>query len=709
MADLTAKLIPLYSEVEERVPTIEQLDVGELAYNIADRKIYTRNSADEIVLLGAGAGGGLPGGEFLPNLGVPETDLFRYIWSGINSNTPASGKIDGKFGGWDITVSLIDADGVDRTVAWTEMSSTGVLRIMDAQGTELWNAPVLNVDNINANRITINLAFPDVTFDTLSADDEVYLDLYETTQKPGDPIAEIPLRDGDILRYDGANWRPRQFTVAGLDDTSIPSSGFAEVRWEQRAIASIAGGLLPGLAYQDGDNNGLHPQATIEGELVDISEAFEAWIKAKTGIDVSANSSSGDWTFTPNWQTILNYDGTNYTVDVFRFRNRSTASSSYDPRFSLHYNKPSEVPNTDGGIMRFPEFEDFYYILNGGVNDGGGVEDNYVLQWDSGTLKWIGQKLDFELDDATNVALRVDTGSGTEIPKAVGDALLWDGSFWRPANPLAGQSISALDDVNTVTTPPTNGQALVWDEANGYWKPGTVASDAPEIALNDLTDVTITTAAEGQVLKFRSSVWVNEALVYADITDAPTVPVNLGDLADVDMSLAPVIGQALVWDGTAWTPTDQSGGGGGGESVAGALTERADVAVTENFGVSQQKDLEFAGMGEAGKFVQVTISQPAWIRFYATAADRSADATRSVDDDPQPGSGVLMEVRTQVASEVVKITPGAIYYNNDLLPTQALYARVQNQSGLNTAITITVRAYTSTDTDTIDGGTFGSG
>lgn len=68
-----------------------------------------------------------------------------------------------------------------------------------------------------------------------------------------------------------------------------------------------------------------------------------------------------------------------------------------------------------------------------------------------------------------------------------------------------------------------------------------------------------------------------------------------------------------------------------------------------------------------------------------------------------------MEVRTQVASEVVKITPGAIYYNNDLLPTQALYARVQNQSGLNTAITITVRAYTSTDTDTIDGGTFGSG
>jgi hypothetical protein len=40
---------------------------------------------------------------------------------------------------------------------------------------------------------------------------------------------------------------------------------------------------------------------------------------------------------------------------------------------------------------------------------------------------------------------------------------------------LSGFSINALSDVDTATTAPTNGQALVWESASSQWKPGTVS------------------------------------------------------------------------------------------------------------------------------------------------------------------------------------------------------------------------------------------
>jgi hypothetical protein len=40
---------------------------------------------------------------------------------------------------------------------------------------------------------------------------------------------------------------------------------------------------------------------------------------------------------------------------------------------------------------------------------------------------------------------------------------------------LSGFSINALSDVDTSTTTPTNGQALVWESASSLWKPGTVS------------------------------------------------------------------------------------------------------------------------------------------------------------------------------------------------------------------------------------------
>ena len=714
MADITARIVPLYSEVEGRVPTPEQVGVGEIALSLADKRIYSKNSQGQIVILGAqpeeSGNDRLPGGGFAPTLKPRPFPIYRFTWSGV-PNTPDPGEISSRNSEWDITVSHIDAEGVNRADEWAAFAEQGqpVLRFLDADGTALYNEAVWAVDDRPGDkRIRINLGNPPVTFPDLLDGQDVYIDLYESPQLP-EPLDVIPLRIGDVLRYDGEFWMPRQYRISSLDDVKIDKPRVAQMGW-------FMGGLVDDRVPQGVVNFGSSFVSTgwisfqnFDSQGNNREGAFVAWIES---INYPLSFQEGDVIY----RTVplhLWIDGIRYSTIAEGFSDRqrdprdNESSFTWGIRVQDLRDQHPELKDWEGSLIEIEELNEFIGVpLSYGETFD--FDDQSVLQFDKQIGVWTPQPLEFTLDAAADVTLRVEPGSGDEIPKAVGDTFIWNGASWSPGSPLDGQSINNLLDVNTATNPPSAGQALVWDEANQYWKPGTVASDTPDVQFTDLTDVTIAGPEEGQVVKYASGVWVNAALVYAEIADAPTVPANLGDLENVDLSLAPVIGQTLVWNGISWSPADQTGVGGG-ESVAGALTERADVTVTAAFDIDQSRNVEFSGMGEAGKFVQVTVSQPAWIRFYATAQDRDADATRSIESDPLAGSGVLMELRTSALNEVIKVTPGAIYYNNDLLPTQALYARVQNQSGLNTAITTTIRAYTMSATDTIDGGTFGSG
>ncbi|QNJ25996.1 concanavalin A-like lectin/glucanases superfamily protein [Synechococcus sp. SYN20] len=309
--------------------------------------------------------------------------------------------------------------------------------------------------------------------------------------------------------------------------------------------------------------------------------------------------------------------------------------------------------------------------------------------------------------------LAFDTpGAEVSYPLREGDTLKWDGAkqAFRPI-PLSslGINVNDLVDVNTLTNPPTQGQALVWDAIAGTWKPGDVATDVSGIVLEELADTAFTGLTTGQIIRYDGSNWINETLDYSLVRNAPTIPTTISTLDDTDFSDAPTVGQVLVWNGSKWTPADPTGGGGGGSTTAGAITERADITVGASLDSNSSANLDFNGLGEAGSFVQVTTSSAAWVRFYPTSQDRLSDITRDEDTDPLPGSGVLLEIRTKQPGQVVKITPAALYYNNDLLPEQKLYARVTNRSGETALVNVTVRAFTQTDTQAISGGTFGSG
>ena len=54
---------------------------------------------------------------------------------------------------------------------------------------------------------------------------------------------------------------------------------------------------------------------------------------------------------------------------------------------------------------------------------------------------------------------------------------------------------------------------------------------------------------------------------YTDLTNKPTIPANLGDLANVSSS-APSTGHVLKWSGSEWAPAaDSTATGGSGISL----------------------------------------------------------------------------------------------------------------------------------------------
>ena len=173
------------------------------------------------------------------------------------------------------------------------------------------------------------------------------------------------------------------------------------------------------------------------------------------------------------------------------------------------------------------------------------------------------------------------------------------GAFVLVSGTVGSYGIDDLTDVDTTTTPPTDGQALIWNNVNGEWVPGDVSVAQ---SLDDLTDVDLTSTppVSNDVLVYNGTNWVpgSQAASIDDLTDVDTTtsaPANgevlawdgtnwvptansvtsnsIDDLTDVDTStVAPSNGETLVWDGANWVP--------GTSSSVSSLDDLTDVDLT---------------------------------------------------------------------------------------------------------------------------------
>jgi len=123
-----------------------------------------------------------------------------------------------------------------------------------------------------------------------------------------------------------------------------------------------------------------------------------------------------------------------------------------------------------------------------------------------------------------------------------------------------------------------------------------------------------------------------------------------------------------------------TGSGGGAQSrniVSGVTTSIANLGIG-NTDIIGQKSYALMKVG---------LSTTGWIRLYTDSTSRSNDVSRSVGEDPAPGSGVIAEVVTTGISTQQVITPFAMGGNMDEPVTNKIYVSIQNLSGSTQTIT----------------------
>ena len=399
------------------------------------------------------------------------------------------------------------------------------------------------------------------------------------------------------------------------------------------------------------------------------------------------------------------------------------------------------------GEVLYAKDEDRLYIVEGGVlvptsaelgaSSIGELSDvtitaavtGEVLRYDGAS--WVDAQLDYaDLSGTpTNVSTFAndsgyisnitgepigDLSDVTITAAATGEVLRYNGAAWVDAQldyadlsgtPALVAGINDLTDVDTTTTPPTDGQVLKWNNANSEWEPGDAAAN-----VTDLTDTIISSPQNGQALIYSGGNWINDNIAanLGDLTDVAvggavagqdlqyngsnwvntTFNRGIDELSDVDTTTSgPTANQTLQWNGVNWIPA--SVGLSGATVGFGSVTQVTEVQVASG------GEATFANLGQSGVLVSGSSDIEAWVVLYPTAAERTADAGRNYGLDPSPGSGVLAEFLIPAAGTVIA-SPGTYYFNNDTAATDAIYAAVRTTAGANADAQITLKAYKQT-------------
>lgn len=204
------------------------------------------------------------------------------------------------------------------------------------------------------------------------------------------------------------------------------------------------------------------------------------------------------------------------------------------------------------------------------------TQDNYVLM-----LDYLNNKISLEEVTASSLASLSNIEDVTIATPVDGEFLGYNGTYW-------GNVALALEDISDVSIAATPGMGSVftWDadidkaefkshisipiysitigSATSFlFGDGSNITNLPSggvAALEDIGDVTITSATDGQVLEYDAALpgWINATSSGGAST--------LSDLTDVNIS-GPALNEVLAYDGSQWINQVMSSSGGGGGSA----------------------------------------------------------------------------------------------------------------------------------------------
>ena len=198
----------------------------------------------------------------------------------------------------------------------------------------------------------------------------------------------------------------------------------------------------------------------------------------------------------------------------------------------------------------------------------------------------------------------------------------------------------------------------------------------PASAIDDITDVTITSVASGQFLKYNGSAWVNSST---------TELIPLNDLSDVTITSASS-GQLLKYNGTAWVNdavglgTDTTGNymvnvaSGTGISVAHTQSEGSTATVSLNATIDNLSDVTITS---AVSNQVLLYNGSAWVN----TSDPTVAGNLTVT-----GNLTVSGTTTTVNSETLTINDNLIVLNNNEAGTPSENAGVEVERGTSTNV-----------------------
>ena len=211
---------------------------------------------------------------------------------------------------------------------------------------------------------------------------------------------------------------------------------------------------------------------------------------------------------------------------------------------------------------------------------------------------------------------------------------------------IAAANISALNNVHTAS--PSDGQALVWDNSNSYWAPGTVGGS-------------ITVQEEGSSLSTAASIlnFVGSTVTATGSGSTKTITISAGGSLTVQdegsaLSTAATtlnfVGSGVTASGTGATKTITISGGGGGSSGVTVQEEGSSLSTTGT-------TLNFVGAGvtASGTGATKTITIP-------TVGGIGANGTFGGDFTTGTGNGstttFTSPISTNLANNIIVTVDG---------------------------------------------------
>ena len=313
---------------------------------------------------------------------------------------------------------------------------------------------------------------------------------------------------------------------------------------------------------------------------------------------------------------------------------------------------------------------------------------------------------------------------GTFTYTVAGITYAWNGSSWAAAG--AGASATNRSLFSVATNSPSGGGSLVYSTANGaftYTPPnlsgfltaetdtlatvtGRGASTTDQVTLSggiQTTGVTFTTSGNGK-LSCNGDIGANCDMFYvnnqnntitlfrASNTSGCILSDTAGNFRVQTLTTGVTISGTLTAGGLTYPTSNGTSGqvlssdGAGNVTWATPAGSRTTAQVTVNIANEAVSNTSFT-TPKTYALIKVSTSHAAWVTLYSDTASRTSDASRQINVDPLPGSGVLSEVIT-TGNQVQLITPGVICFNS--AGTGTTYAKVVNKSGSTANLTVTL-------------------